>query len=192
MKPHKGGPIKGGHLISSVLYDYKESQPNFNLTKVCLVYLGGILLRHITSFHRWDFEPQFFVKLEQLTSAFCTPLNLESSVCVVDLRTDQTPWFTLVSFNVSQCPGLWISFTSSLYISSAIPSLKALLTNLANPGLMSFSTGSVFLRYLQKTVICILRCHGSFWSTLSHIYVDRWGTVVTAFITYVMGVFIQI
>ena len=33
--------LLGGHLITSVLYDYKESQTNINLTKVSLVYLGG-------------------------------------------------------------------------------------------------------------------------------------------------------
>ena len=32
---------RASHLITSVLYDYKESQTNVNLTKVSLVYLGG-------------------------------------------------------------------------------------------------------------------------------------------------------
>ena len=38
---NREGIYLGGHLISSVLYDYKESQTNINLTKVSLVYLGG-------------------------------------------------------------------------------------------------------------------------------------------------------
>jgi hypothetical protein len=41
----------GGHLITLVFYDSKESQPNINLTKVSFVYLGGFfyVITHLSS-----------------------------------------------------------------------------------------------------------------------------------------------